>query len=217
MWSRQVHALFDGYELSSYLDGSRPLPPPTITTDGVQTVNPEYTHRKRQDKLIYSSLLGAITTTIQPLLSRAETAAQIWEVLASIYAKPSRAHIKQIRQQLKDWKKGTKTIDEYVQGLVTRFDQLAILGKPLDHEDQVEFVVDGLPEEYKTVIDQIESKDVTPLINEIHERLLNQRSKRVWLVPQPRQSIDPWQTQLLSYDGSVLYYLNSISPSQRHL
>lgn len=35
------------------------------------------------------------------------------------------------------------SIDAYVQGFTTRFDQLALLGKPFDIEDQIEFVLEG--------------------------------------------------------------------------
>ena len=101
MWSRHVHALFDAYDLAGYLDGSTPIPPPTITTEGVETVNPDYSHWKRQDKFVFSVLLGAISPTIQPLLSWTTTAYQIWETLESTYAKPTRGHIKQLRQQIK--------------------------------------------------------------------------------------------------------------------
>lgn len=103
MWSRQVQALLDGYDLSGYLDGSITIPPPTITTDGVVTANPEYQVWKRQDKLIYSSLLGAITVAIQPILATTNTSAQIWETLSATYAKPSLGHIQQLRQQIKTW------------------------------------------------------------------------------------------------------------------
>ena len=177
MWSKQVHALFDAYELAGYLDGSLVVPAPTITTEDTTMVNQEHTRWKRQDKLVYSALLGSISPNIQPLLSRATTASQIWDTLASTYAKPSRAHVKQVRQQLKEWKKETKSVDDYFQGLTTRFDQLAILGKPLEHEDQVEFILEGLPEDYKPIVDQIENKDTPPSLTEIHERLLNHEAK----------------------------------------
>lgn len=108
MWSLQVHALVDGYGLVGHLDGSMVVPSPAITVDGEVTSNPEHTIWKRQDRLIYSALLGAITLPIQPLVSRATTAAQVWETLASTYAKPSRAHIKNLRNQLKIWKKEGK-------------------------------------------------------------------------------------------------------------
>nr|BAM42649.1 Polyprotein [Arabidopsis thaliana] len=177
MWSRQVHALFDGYELAGFLDGSTPMPPATIGTDAVPRVNPDYTRWRRQDKLIYSAILGAISMSVQPAVSRATTAAQIWETLRKIYANPSYGHVTQLRTQLKQWTKGAKTIDDYMQGFITRFDQLALLGKPMDHDEQVERVLENLPDDYKPVIDQIAAKDTPPSLTEIHERLINQESK----------------------------------------
>ncbi|KAL0663659.1 hypothetical protein Bca4012_100496 [Brassica carinata] len=69
--------------------------------------------------------------------------------------------------------KGTMTIDAYVQGFLTHFDQLALLGKPIEIEDQLEYVLDGLPDEYKQVVDQIEGRGTAPSIAEVHEKLLN--------------------------------------------
>ena len=134
MWSRQVHALLDGYDLAGYIDGFVTAPSETITTTGVLTANSAYKFWKRQDKLIYSAILGTITITIQPLLSRSNTAAEIWEKLKATYATPSWGHIQQVRQHIKQWSKGTKTITEYFQGHTTRFDELALLGKPLEHD-----------------------------------------------------------------------------------
>lgn len=135
MWSLQVHALLDGHGLAGHLDGSTPMPSQTVLVATVPTKNPEFTHWHRQNKLIYNALIGAISTPLQPLVSRTTTASQIWTKLASTYAKPSRGHIKQLKTQLKNWIKGYKSIDVYLQGLTTRMDQPIILGKPLDHED----------------------------------------------------------------------------------
>lgn len=109
MWSRQVLTLLNGYDLAGYVDRSVIIPP--------EKQHRWCSHgaiRKRQDKLIYNALLGAITVSIQPILSTSETSAQIWENLSATYVKPSRGHIKQLREQIKNWEKGTKTIDAYV-------------------------------------------------------------------------------------------------------
>ncbi|KAG7565206.1 Integrase catalytic core [Arabidopsis suecica] len=177
MWSLQVHALLDGYDLAGFLDGSTAVPSPTTTVDGALVVNPDYKIWVRQDKLLYSALIGALSPSVQGLVSRATTSSQIWSTLASTFATPSRGHIKQLKTQLQQWRKGNRTIDEYVQGLLTRLDQLAILGKPLDHEDQVEAILAGLPEDYKPVVDQIEGKDKPPTIADVHERLRNHEAK----------------------------------------
>ena len=68
-------------------------------------------------------------------------------------------------------------VNRCVQGFITRFDQLALLGKPIDIEDQLEYVLEGLPEDYKQVIDQIEGKDSPPSLTEVHEKLLNHEVK----------------------------------------
>ncbi|CAA7046960.1 unnamed protein product [Microthlaspi erraticum] len=47
MWSRQVHALLDGYDLAGYVDGTVIVPPPTVTTADVVTPNPDYPIWKR--------------------------------------------------------------------------------------------------------------------------------------------------------------------------
>ena len=177
MWNRQVHALLYGYNLAGYIDGSTVVSPTTITTEEGVVPNPAFFLWKRQDKLIYIGLFGAITTTIQPILAATTTSAEIWTTLTSTYAKPSRSHIKQVCQQIDNWSKGNKSINEFFQGLTMRFYQLAILGKPMDHEDQVEKVLGGLPDEYKTLIDQTESQDTAPSLAELHEKLINQEAK----------------------------------------
>lgn len=68
-------------------------------------------------------------------------------------------------------------IDVYLQGITTCLDQLAILGKPVDHEDQIDLILEGLSDDYKQVIDQVESRDAPPSITELHERLLNYEAK----------------------------------------
>lgn len=60
MWHRQVHALFDGHGLAGYLEGTVLAPESTLTKNGVIFENQTFVSWKRQDKLIYSALLGAI-------------------------------------------------------------------------------------------------------------------------------------------------------------
>ncbi|XP_010462704.1 PREDICTED: uncharacterized protein LOC104743307 [Camelina sativa] len=201
MWNRQVHALLDGYDLAGFLDGSTAAPAATVTSAGTTTVNPAYTTWKRQDKLIYSSLLGAIAVEVQPILSKATTSAQIWSTLSSTYAKPSWGHIKQIREQIKQWKKGTRSVDDYVQGFTTRFDQLALLGKPMDHEDQVDYILSGLSDAYKPVVDQIDGRDSPPSLTELHEKLLNFDLKLQSLAHAASSSV-PMSANVASYKSS---------------
>ena len=209
MWSRQVLAVLDCYDLAGYIEGSIVVPPQTTTTDDEITTNPSYTLWKRQDRLIFSALLGAITPAIQPILSTATTAAEIWTTLMTTYAKPSRAHVKQIRQQIQTWKKGEKSINDYFQGLTTRFDEIALLGKAMDHEDQIEAILAGLPAEYKTIADQIDGRETPPSLPEFHEKLLNQEAKLQAVSSAPTTA--PITANYTNYRGSSSYNRNQNS------
>ncbi|XP_010474301.2 PREDICTED: uncharacterized protein LOC104753802 [Camelina sativa] len=158
MWKLQVHALVDGYDLADYLDGSGKIPSATVTTEGVVSENPDYVNWKRQDKLIYSALLGSISLVVQPILSLTTTSCEIWNTIADTYGKPNRGHVQQIYDQLKAWTKG-------------------IVRLTMDHDDQIELILEGLPEEYRPIIDQVEGRDTSPTIAYVHERLLNREAK----------------------------------------
>lgn len=176
-WSLQIHALLNGYDLAGYIDGSTLAPEQTVMIDNQMTDNPDFTKWLRQDRPIYSGLIGMLSPSIQSLVTNTKMAHDVWKSLNATYATPSRGHIQQLRLQLKHYTKGDKTIDEYMRGLTSRFDQLALLGKPLEHEDKIEFVIDRLPEDYKTVADQIEGRDTTPSIVKIHEKLISKEAK----------------------------------------
>ncbi|XP_010495807.1 PREDICTED: uncharacterized protein LOC104772950 [Camelina sativa] len=176
-WSLQVHSLLDGHDLAGHVDGSSVPPDATITTNGRETTNPAYTIWRCQDKLVYSGLLGTLSPSIQPLVSKSKTAAEMWKIVTDTYTKPSRGHVQQIRIQLQQQSKGDKSIDDYIQNLTTRFDQLALLGKPMDHDEQIDVIFKGLSEEYKSVVDQVEGRETSPSITEIHEKLLNKEAK----------------------------------------
>lgn len=169
-WRIQVHALLDGYDLAGHLDGSKPMPDQT-------THLPDYTKWRRQDKLIYSGLIGTLSPSIQSLVTKTKTSQDLWTTLADTYAKPSRGTIQQLRTQLKYYTKGDKSVDEYMQGLAIRFDKLALLGNPVQHEEQIEFILQGLPEDYKSVVDQMEGRDVSPSLTVVHEKLLTKEAK----------------------------------------
>ena len=94
------------------------------------------------------------------------------------------------------------SIDAYIQGYTTRFDQLALLGKPYELEDQIKYILEGFQEEYKQLVDQVESRDSTPSVTEVHEKLLNSRLSSKVL---RRQTVLPIIANVANYRGSSLH------------
>ncbi|KZV23095.1 hypothetical protein F511_06619 [Dorcoceras hygrometricum] len=59
-----------------------------------------------------------------------------------------------------------------MQAMKTKADELSALGKPLDHEDLIEKVLEGLDNTYQSVIDAINNRDTPITFDELHEKLI---------------------------------------------
>lgn len=176
MWSRQIRALLEGHELHGFLKESTTVPPPTITAADQTTPNPAYAQWRRQDRLLYSALIGAISLPVQSVASTATTTSEIWTILASTFGKPTRGHIRQLKYQIKTCVKGTKSISEYLRTIKGKADDLTLLGKLVDPEDLTEQILAGLSEDYKPEIDAVNGRDAAISFAELHERLINREA-----------------------------------------
>ena len=52
-------------------------------------------------------------------------------------------------------------------------DQLAALGKPLNHEDLIDRILDGLDEDNKSIANIVQGRDTLILFDELHKKLIN--------------------------------------------
>ncbi|KAG7589765.1 GAG-pre-integrase domain [Arabidopsis suecica] len=172
-WRLQVRALLEAHELHGFISDEDLTPQQQITNaEGAAATNPAYTIWKRQDRMLYSSLIGTLTLNIQPMVARALTTRDIWLTLSNTYGKPSRGHVK----QLKRCTKGTQSVTEYMRGIFAKADHLALLGSPLDHEDLLDIITGGLGDDYRAVVEMVNGRDVPISLEELHEKLLNREN-----------------------------------------
>lgn len=180
-WSLQVSLFLYGHNLLQHITNDATISAPTIQVSNLTTPNPKYTAWHRQDKLIFSALLGSISTPFQPIISTATTTLQAWNTLRSNFGRPFRGHMKQIKEQHKKSSKGQRTIDEYMQSVRAKADQLTLFGKPLDHEDIIEYILDGLDDDYRGVVEHINGREVPPTLEELHDKLVNREASHFCL------------------------------------
>ncbi|KAK5784394.1 hypothetical protein PVK06_038917 [Gossypium arboreum] len=172
-WKTQIESIPIGYHLFKFIDGTHPCPPKTIITNNTTSINPAYQTWLRQDKLLFGALVGTISQKLVPLVLWCTTSAETWTVLVNIYAHPSRGNIKQIKDNLKNISKGSQTIIDYIQAIKIKADELATLGKPLDIDDLIEKVLEGLNDTFRPVINAVNSRDTAITFDELHEKLIN--------------------------------------------
>ncbi|WKA01920.1 hypothetical protein VitviT2T_020169 [Vitis vinifera] len=172
-WKLQFHTLFVSYDLLGYIDGSKPCPPSTITQNNTTVPNPAHNTWIRQDQLILNALVGSLSPTIIPFIARAKTSAKAWLILENTYAKPSRGRIKQVKNQIKNLTKGSQTVTKFLQLVKCRANELAILGAPMNEDDLIDKILDGLGDDYKEIIRAVQARDTMIMFDELHEKLLN--------------------------------------------
>lgn len=118
--------------------------PPTMSKEP----NPDFLFWTRQDKLLFGALVGTLPPTLIPIVSQAHTSKDMWDILARTYALPSRGHIKQLKGQLNRTTKGNRSISEFMQAIKSSVDQLAALGKKMEHENLIYRILLGPNESY---------------------------------------------------------------------
>lgn len=77
MWTNQIQALLERHELHQFLHESMMIPSPTVMIDGQTAPNPDYAPWHRQDRLLFSALIGAISLLVQSVVSSAKTTSEI--------------------------------------------------------------------------------------------------------------------------------------------
>ncbi|GJN31220.1 hypothetical protein PR202_gb19586 [Eleusine coracana subsp. coracana] len=152
------HAIF----LAPKWHGTAVRPNPTITqaatTEGDTprvTVNPEFNHWYHQDQLVLTTILSSVTEEVLGQTVSLTTARDVWRHREKMYASTSKAQIMQIRMQLAMIQKGDLSIAAYFNKVKGLTDILASVGKKLEDEELIAYMLCGLGSEYDPLVTSI--------------------------------------------------------------
>ncbi|KAM1076295.1 hypothetical protein ACFX19_024247 [Malus domestica] len=197
-WESQVKPFLIGQNFWHFVDGSHPCSPLFITTttqapspntsadSASSTVvppittsvpNPDYLVWYQTDQTLVSMLRATLTEPVLSLTVGLSTSREIWEHLRQNFSQQSLANSTHTQFQLLSLQKGTKTISEYL-GLAKHLaDQLASIGQPVQNDDLVTYVLNGLGSEYEILVLALTNFPPLPSFNDSRARLLVYESK----------------------------------------
>ena len=92
-------------------------------------------------------------------MSQTKTSHGHWTLLKNTYAKASRSHLKQLKERLQTTSKGTQSITTYMHSPKQIGDLLASLGSSVSIEDMTDYILRGLDDGYRVVIDGVNARD----------------------------------------------------------
>ncbi|XBH94356.1 hypothetical protein VPH35_085149 [Triticum aestivum] len=138
-------------------------PPQTLTQGtgdaAVEVANPEFLSWYQKDQLDMIALLGSMTEDILGQMTQLTTSAQVWTTLHDLFASQNRARIMQLRYQLSNLKKNDLTASEYYRKMRGFADAMASIGKPLQDDEVLGYILAGLGPEFEPLVASITTRD----------------------------------------------------------
>jgi hypothetical protein len=185
MWQSQVLPVLRSNDLLGIVDGTEPCPPRSLTNEqGQSSVNPEYTIWNKKDQFILSWINATLSEAVLATVYGLNTSRQVWSALASRFTSQSRSRISHIKRQLQNLKQGSMACSDYLRTAKVWADQLAAVGRPIDDEDLISYIIGGLSPIFNSFItsytfitreNPLNFEDFRDeLLN--HEMLLNQQN-----------------------------------------
>ncbi|GMP89176.1 hypothetical protein CsSME_00040856 [Camellia sinensis var. sinensis] len=187
VWKNQMQNILRATKLIGFVDGSIDCPSSTLSDASNKEVsNPEYLQWMNVD----AHLLSCITATLSPAIFSSvfhcKTSYEVWTVLQSRFTSLSRSHVHQLKNKMNHLTKKGLSMDAYLTEFKTIADQLALACAPVDDEDIVLLILNGLPAEYnafktsiRTRSDSMSLATLSSLLcsEEIHIEAANKNSQ----------------------------------------
>jgi hypothetical protein len=86
------------------------------------------------------------------------TSAVVWKELTAMFTSQSRAHTIQLRTRMATMRKGGRTVAIYYNKMKGFADEMATVGKSLEDDDFVSYVLGGLDHDYNSFVENVMGK-----------------------------------------------------------
>jgi hypothetical protein len=87
------------------------------------------------------------------------SAQEVWSTLETRFTSTARANVLNLKLELQSIKKGSDSINAYMQRVKTARDKLSAVGVQIDDEEMLHMVLKGLPKDYSSFNSTIRTRD----------------------------------------------------------
>jgi hypothetical protein len=181
LWRAQVLAVLQGAQLAGFLDGTIKAPAEKIHMvkksgkeegEAEEASNPAFELWKAQEQQVLSYLLTSVSHDVLVQIATLPSAADIWKHIESAFALQSCARVINTSMALTTTQKGSLMVVEYISKMKLLTDDMASVGKKLDDEDFISYILAGLDAEYNSVVSSIAGRVEPITFAELYSQLL---------------------------------------------
>ena len=137
---------------------------------------------RRKFKIRYEKALTTIVLAVSPellyLLNEPEDPVVVWNTLAKQFQKRTWANKLSLRRKLYNLKlKESQPVENHIKEMSEIFQELSIIGDPIEEEDRVVHLLASLPDKFSMLVTALESNAEVPSFEVVTEKIMHEERK----------------------------------------
>jgi hypothetical protein len=142
-WTAQFKHILKSHNLLGFIDDSNIYPTMFVDDNAAKnkSVNPAYISWQSRDQLLLSWI---ISSTLVAFLYGLDSSFLAWQPLVARFASQSKSRISYFKLQLQNLQQGSLTCASYLAEAKFLADQLSTIGKLVDDDDLISFIIGAL-------------------------------------------------------------------------
>lgn len=144
LWRNQITPLLNHQKWMSHVDGSSTIPPPKILVDGNEIWNPAHEAWIDVDQKVLLILQSSLSEESMAEVLGLSSPREVWTALESAYSHDSQERSQNLKDSLRQLKKGTLSVSEYAKQFKSICDKLQAIGQSVPETDKSHWFLCGL-------------------------------------------------------------------------
>lgn len=173
VWKSQFLTVIRAHRLQFLLDGTKQPPSEFVKdSEGVLQPNTEYIDWLTLDQQLLSCIFASVSENVLPYILHIDRSKDAWSALERKLSSLSRTNVLQLKCQIQTIMKGSASMSDYLQKIESITDTLVVVSAPIDEEDLVLYILNGLPPEYNAFKTVVRTRLQSVPVSKLQELLL---------------------------------------------
>jgi histone deacetylase 1/2 len=175
LWSQQVNGVITAHNLHRFVVNPEiPLQYANVADRLDGKNSDEYQQWLFKDQSLFTWLLSTISDNVLPRVLSCKHSHEVWEKIHKYFNSVLKSRARQLRSELKNTKKLARSVNEYLLRIKSIVNSLIAVEDIVSEQEQVDAILEGLPEDFNSFVMMIYSRFETPTVEDVEALLLLQ-------------------------------------------
>jgi histone deacetylase 1/2 len=175
LWNQQVNGVITAHNLHRFVVNPEiPLQFASVADRLDGKNSDEYQRWLFKDQTLFTWLLSTISDSVLPRVLNCKHSYEVWDTIHKYFNSVLKSRARQLRSELKNTKKLAGSVNEYLLHIKSIVNSLIAVGDSISEQEQVDAILEELPEEFNSFVMLVYSRFETPTVENVEALLLLQ-------------------------------------------